>query len=95
MNKLSQKRLVDGLIDAYVSWREACLRVSDAYGSWATERGQGATSAFGRYMAALDREERAAEVYAELVRRAGQIASSNHHGAVEALGGAGRGVGSR
>ncbi len=70
MNKLSQKRLVDGLIEAYISWREACLRVSDAYGSWASGAALGATSAFGRYMAALDQEERAAEVYAGLVRRA-------------------------
>src|SRR5437763_1786781 len=64
MNKLSHKRLVDRLIDAYVSWREACLQVSDAYGSWANETGLGATSAFGRYMAALDREERAARTTA-------------------------------
>ena len=34
MNKLSQKRLVDRLMEAYVTWREACLRVSDAYCSW-------------------------------------------------------------
>jgi len=40
--------------DAYVSWREACLQVRDAYGSWASETGLGATSAFGRYMAALE-----------------------------------------
>jgi hypothetical protein len=40
MNKLSHKRVVDKLIDAYVSWREACLRVTDAYGSWAGETGQ-------------------------------------------------------
>jgi hypothetical protein len=73
MNKLSKKRLVDGLIDAYVRWREACLQVSDAYGSWANETGLGATSAFGQYMAALDREERAAEVYAVLVWRARQL----------------------
>jgi hypothetical protein len=79
MNKLNQKRLVDGLIDAYVSWCEACLQVKDAYGFWATERGQGATSAFGRYMAALDREERAAEVYAGLVGRVGLLASSRSH----------------
>jgi hypothetical protein len=39
MNKLTHKRVVDKLIDAYVSWREACLRVSDAYGSWAGETG--------------------------------------------------------
>jgi hypothetical protein len=94
MNKRSQKRLVDGLIDAYVTWREACLRVGDAYGSWASETGLGATSAFGRYMAALDREERAAEVYAEMVRRAVRLAS-NPHDPAEPLGGAARGVGSR
>ena len=32
MNTLSRKRVVSELMDAYVSWREACLRVSDAYG---------------------------------------------------------------
>jgi hypothetical protein len=94
MNKLSQKHLVDGLIEAYVSWREACLRVSDVYGSWASGTGPGATSAFGRYVAALDHEERAAEVYAELVRRVGRLAVSRHDGA-EPLGGAAREVGSR
>jgi hypothetical protein len=79
MNKPSQKRLVGRPIEAYVSWREACLQVSDAYHSWASETGLAATSAFGRYVAALDREERAAEVYAGLVRRAGQLASSRHN----------------
>jgi hypothetical protein len=74
MNKLSKKRLLDRLIDAYVSWREACLRVNDAYASWANGPGAGATSEFGRYMAALDQEERAAEVYAGLLQRAGTAA---------------------
>jgi hypothetical protein len=73
MNKLRQRQLVDRLIDAHVSWRETCLQVSDAYRSWSSDTGLGAASAFGRYMAALDREERAAEVYAGLVRRAGQL----------------------
>ena len=76
MNKLSQRRLVDRLMEAYVSWREACLRVSDAYGSWASETGLEATSAYGRCMAALDQEEKAAEVYARLTRRAAQLVSS-------------------
>jgi hypothetical protein len=76
MNRLTHKRLVDRLIDAYVSWREACLRVSDAYGSWSNGTGQGSTSAFGVYMAALDQEERAAEDYAALVRRAGRLGSN-------------------
>ncbi len=73
MNNLSQKQLVDTLIDAYVSWREACLRVSDAYRSWASETGPSAASPFECCMAALEQEERAAEVYAALVRRADQL----------------------
>jgi hypothetical protein len=93
MNKLSKKRLVDRLIDAYVSWREACLQVSDAYVSWASETGPRATSAFGRYMAALDREERAAEVYAGLVWRARQLPRDRRDPA-EPLGGAAWEVGS-
>ena len=93
MNKRSQERLVDRWIEAYVSWREACLQVSDAYGSWASRAGRGATSAFESYMAALDQEEQAAELYAGLVRRAGQLVSSMHD-AVEPLGGAVWGVGS-
>lgn len=94
MNKLSQKKLVDRLVDAYVSWREACLRVSDAYRSWGSGTGQAATPAFGSYMAALDQEERAAEIYAGLVRRASQL-PSNKHNAAEPLGGAPPGLGSR
>jgi hypothetical protein len=78
MNKLSQKRLVDKLMDAYVSWREACGRVSGAYDSWASGVGASDESAFEWYMAALEQEERAAEVYAGLVRRAGQRVPREH-----------------
>jgi hypothetical protein len=78
MNKLRHKRLVDKLVEAYVSWREASFLVSDAYGSWANGTGPGATSGFECYMAALDQEERAAEVYARLVRRVGQVVSRKH-----------------
>ncbi len=91
MNNLSQKRLVDTLIEAYVSWREACLGVSDAYRSWASETGPSVASAFGCCMAALEQEERAAEVYAGLVRRADQLVSSRHD-AAEPLGGAAWGL---
>jgi hypothetical protein len=92
MNKLKQKKLVDRLMDAYVSWREACVRVSDAYGSWASETGPNPTSAFGGYMEALKQEERAAEVYAGLVRRADQLVARKHD-PVEPLGGAAGRVG--
>lgn len=85
MNRLSQKRLVDRLTDAYVSWREACVRVSDAYGSLASGAGTGDESAFQWYMAALGQEEQAAEVYTGLVRRAGERVSREHE-AVKPLG---------
>ena len=73
MNKLRKKRLVDTLMEAYVSWREACLRVSDAYATWTSEKGMRATVAFGSYMTALDREEEAAGIYAGLVQRATEL----------------------
>jgi hypothetical protein len=92
MNKLRQKRLVDRLMDAYVTWRETCLRVSDAYGSWVSDSGVSATVAFGSYMAALDREQDAAEAYARLVRQADQLLSSERAPS-EALGGPAWGVG--
>jgi hypothetical protein len=94
MNRLSKKRLIDLLMEAYVDWREACLRVSDAYGCWASGTGPGATSAFGFYMSALNQEEQAAEVYAGLVRRASQLVLGKHD-AVEPSGGAASRVGSR
>jgi hypothetical protein len=76
MNKLRKKRLVDELIDAYVSWREACVRVSQAYETWARETGIGTHGAFAWYMEALDREESAADAYASLVRKTGQLVAS-------------------
>ena len=94
MNEMSHKRLVDSLMEAYVNWREACLRVSDAYGYWSSETGPGARSACERYTAALEQEERAAEVYAGVVERTRQLVSSRHD-ALEPIGRAMRGVGSR
>jgi hypothetical protein len=65
------------MISAYVDWREACRLVHDAYRSWARATGLRARVAFGRYTAALDAEERAADVYASLVRRVGHQATSS------------------
>ena len=73
MNTRSRKRLVDKLVDAYVDWRQACALVNDAYRSWARETGPCGSLAFGAYMAALDAEELAADVYAGFVRRADKL----------------------
>jgi hypothetical protein len=77
MNTLSRKRLVDELVEAYVAWRQTCARVDDAYRSWASDTEPRGGVAFGVYMATLDAEEQAAEVYARLVRRAGKLAWSD------------------
>ena len=75
MNTLIRReRLVDELVEAYVDWRETCARVNDAYRSWASRtRSLVAEPRLGLYMAALDAEERTAEVYAGLVRRADEL----------------------
>ena len=71
MRKRTETRLLDKMIGAYVDWREACRLVHDAYRSWASATGPHTGVAFGRYTAALDAEERAAEVYAGWPGRSG------------------------
>lgn len=52
---------------SYASWREASDRVAETYRSWtAASRGE-RFLAHAAYMAALEREERAACAYQELV----------------------------
>jgi hypothetical protein len=77
MRKRIRTRVVDRMIGAYVDWREACLMVHDAYDSWGSATGPRARVAFRRYIAALDAEERASEVYAGLVRRVGQLTAND------------------
>lgn len=77
MRKRSQTRLVDGMIGAYIDWREASDVVQRAYRSWGNATAPAADVAFRRYMAALDEEEWAAEAYAILVGRVGHAAMSD------------------
>ena len=71
---IRKRNTVDLAVDAYVSWREECSAVRNAYLAWRQARAAEAAVAFDAYKAALDREEVAAEVYAELISRAGQVA---------------------
>jgi hypothetical protein len=91
MNARSRKRLVDGLVEAYVEWRESCDRVNDAYRGWTRETGTSGRVAFALYMGALNAEEQAAEAYAGLIRRAGKPSWSEQPTAAP-LGDAGWGV---
>jgi hypothetical protein len=70
---MSRERLLDRLVDAYVDWRDACARVNDAYRSWSSESSPRNEAAFGTYLAALDAEQQAAEVYAGFVSRAEKL----------------------
>jgi hypothetical protein len=63
-----QNRAVDEVIDAYVDWRQECITVSEAYQRWGSAARDDTALAFRVYLAALDREERAAEVYGRLLR---------------------------
>ena len=71
---IRKRNTVDLAIDAYVSWREECGAVRNAYLAWRQAPAAEAAVAFDAYEAALDREEVAADVYAELVSRVGHLA---------------------
>ena len=71
---IRKRNTVDLAVDAYVSWREECRAVRDAYLAWRHGPAAEAAVAFDAYKAALDREEVAADVYAELVSRVGHLA---------------------
>jgi hypothetical protein len=62
-----QRLRVDAAMDGYVGWREACAGVHHAYDGWRNAARDGAGRAFGSYMSALDREERASQIYARLM----------------------------
>jgi hypothetical protein len=66
---LRYQRTLDDAVYAYVDWRDECTAVWHAYRRWAKASTADAALAFGAYTAALDREESAAKVYAELMRR--------------------------
>ena len=63
------RRLGDALIDLYVEWREECSAVQLAYERWREASKDDSEAAFAAYNAALDREERAGDVYAALIRQ--------------------------
>jgi hypothetical protein len=62
-------RLIDQMIDGYVSWREECAAVAASYENWSRSGRQDRSLAYAAYMAALDREEHAASTYRSLAER--------------------------
>ena len=56
---------VDRLIELYCEWRSVCWEVRSAYNQFTEAPAEDRALAYGAYLAALDREESAAGVYAE------------------------------
>jgi hypothetical protein len=65
---------VDELLDCYLSWREECHAVRLAYRRWTDSARAEDSLAYAAYVAALDREERAACTYAERIALFSRIA---------------------
>jgi hypothetical protein len=65
---------IDELLERYISWREECCAVWLAYQRWADSGRRDWGLAYAGYLAALDREERAAQTYAGHVQRTSRIA---------------------
>jgi len=56
-----RERLLDEAFGRYLDWRDECAMVEAAYRDWSN--GSGGALSFAVYVAALDREERAAAGY--------------------------------
>ena len=56
--------MIDELLERYISWREECQAVRLAYQSWAQSGRWERRLTYAGYLAALDREEQAARIYA-------------------------------
>ena len=65
-----QSQVVDDVVLAYVEWREESAAVWDAYDRWESASAEEKLPADAAYRAALDREEAAAKLYAELIELA-------------------------
>jgi hypothetical protein len=77
MRRRTDSQAVRGAMAAYVDWKEQCFAVRDSYSRWGSARQADARVAYLAYAAAVDREARASEAYADMVRRAEPRASSN------------------
>ena len=67
MLPLTYQRLADEAMERYVFWREACAGV--CYDAWQAARAGDRRLAGAAHVAALDREQAAASLYAEAIEQ--------------------------
>jgi hypothetical protein len=68
-----QRRVVEEVTGAYLAWWRECTAVRDAYRRWVRAPTDDAGPAFAQYVAALEREQLAAEVYAAQAGRVNDL----------------------
>jgi hypothetical protein len=68
-----QRRVVEEATGAYLAWWQECTAVRDTYRRWVGAPKDEAGRAFAGYVAALEREQRAAEVYAAHAGRMNEL----------------------
>jgi hypothetical protein len=68
-SRTDRPALADDFLESYVSWRESCEAVGTSYQWWLTCDAPQRGLAFESYLAALDREEIAAQVHADRSER--------------------------
>jgi hypothetical protein len=68
-------KLIDAVMDGYVTWREESMAVHATYREWLGAHSAWRALAFEDYCAALDREERAASEYQRLLADAQSAAA--------------------
>ena len=69
MLPVTYQRLADEAMERYVLWREACAGVHSAYDAWQAARAGDRRLAGAAHVAALDREQAAASLYAEAIEQ--------------------------
>lgn len=76
-----RRAAIQAVVDAYSAWRRECIAVHGAYGRWVRAARRDSYSAFVAYRVALDREERAADMYVQLLSRAQRQSGAGLFGA--------------
>jgi hypothetical protein len=69
-----RERLIDEAFRRYLDWRDECAMVAAAYQDWSN--GSGGALSFAVYVAALDREERAAGDYQAALHEAHRMVAA-------------------
>jgi hypothetical protein len=78
--EMERERLTDEAFQRYLEWRDECATLEAAYRNWSNAPASGGGFAFAAYTAALEREERAAAQYQELLDAGERLLASRGRG---------------